>query len=442
MKTFNIPILEITSISVFTAILCIASILLVFRSGAKNKAWLLLTIAFFSNPVWIGKLKSGLFSQGPYVTQSYFIGTLVFFVLILALQFNKKVKQTVGCITLNDLSLLAWCLIMFLVSIYAWIAGGVYYYCYSMLGVILFLFVAKTALVSIPFKDLLDGVEKFALLYFSMCWIYSIVYLDYHAGISGGRLQTLTKGTEDIGVYASIFMIMVLAFRDWTRFGRSQLVVITGFITLLASGNRASLLLFLVSFFVIYLVRIRHGNIFIKITAFVVLIVLVFSGSAYRHKSSYGEAKKISYMSAIDRLKGDGASLSSSNRMTTIWPMYIKAIQKNPFGNKGYPTSYDMPSRAYPHNLLLFVTYGGGIVAGIFFVVWLIFFSTTLLLYSKNVLIAFSIILTFVGNLMKFDPIRTPNEFVFFIAVSMICVRIVYGYHQSTLSQDSSVRLR
>jgi hypothetical protein len=64
------------------------------------------------------------------------------------------------------------------------------------------------------------------------------------------------------------------------------------------------------------------------------------------------------------------------------------------------------------------------------------------LLYSKNILIAFSIILTFVGNLMMFDPIRTPNEYVFFIAVSMICVRIVYEYHQSTLSQDSSVRLR
>ncbi len=431
MFSAQLSSLEIVSIGLFTTVFILAGVMLVFGKNVRHKVVALLTVAYFSNPVWVGRFKSGLFREGPNVSQSMFVGTIVFMLLACAVQFNRKSKDTYDWISLHDFLMFLWCAVMFSVSIYAFAAGDGFSYSYAMLGVVLYFIITKTVLVEINHADLLDGLEIFALLYFAICWVYSIIYLEHHGGILGGRLQTITKATEDIGVYSSLFLILVAAFRDWTRLGRSQVVLATGFITLLASGNRASFILFLISFIMIYMARIKKGNVFVKLIVPVALLITVICGSIDNNKMNYGKAKSISITSSIDRIKGDGMSLSSSNRMMTIWPMYLKSISENPFGVKGYPTSHDMPKNIYPHNLFLYVLYAGGLLAGILFSVWMAVACLTFFIGSSNVLISTALIVTFLGNIMKFDPIRTPNEFAFYIGVSMLCVRIAYSCHQA-----------
>lgn len=424
-KLYPISNLEVVFILVFSSILIFASVLLIFAKNISIKTFCLYIIGYFSNPLYIGKIKSDLISYGPYVSQDAFVYIIVLLIVLLLFTNNNSLKTDSIKIHIQDAGMLLWIFVMFIVSVLYLIKDGTYSQSLSLFCVMLYLFLVKKNLAGADVKDLLKSLELLAIFYFAIAWAYSLVYLFYHGGIMGGRLQTLTKSTEDIGVYTSIFLIIVAVYRDWTRIGLSQLVMVTGFLTLLASGNRASLILFVISFGMISISKIRRGNIFIKVVLLSFLILLLFSGDINRNKLNYGVAKKIAIMSAVDRLEEGGVNIATSNRFKTIWPLYFQSITDNPFGNKGYPVASDMPKKIYPHNLLLFVAYSGGVVAGILFVVWVLIYSSLVILNIRKILFSIPLILVCIGNLLKFDTIRTPNEFLFFISVYMVVIRVV-----------------
>jgi hypothetical protein len=250
------------------------------------------------------------------------------------------------------------------------------------------------------------------------------------------RLISVTKGSEELGFYACLFFLISLGCDGLFSSPFSALLQIIGILTIIASGNRVSAVLLIISFVILGFGRARSifHSIFKGIgtlyATLFLIAVLGFVSFTFENVNVFG----IQLFSSIKRVIHSGIDIFNSSRSNDIWPFYLNLIWENPLGIIGYPTFSQLPYKYYPHNIFLFITSFGGFIAGFLFILWLANCCLRMMPGGPKLALRFSLGLAIMAHLMKVDPIRTPSALSFYVVLMTIMAAVLNTLRKNKIS--------
>ena len=415
----NITVIEVIATFLMTSAFFAGLGLLIGSREAKKRILGLMITGFFSHPLELGLSKS-LWRTLDHTDLYWTFPGFIFFFPILVLFLFLENRQKLSYQRLNYMGIwqICWIIMMFMTSL-AWILKtGDASAAYVLSGVLAFCLLCYLVVSKAEGSDLIWALESFSIIYFLIVWGYTFIFIAHH-GLHNFRLISLSRGSESLGFYTCIFILVSVGVRGFLSSRRSSFLQILGFVTLLASGNRASLVLVTVGLIIISLhdkkfSRINMGKFIIRTICIISITSLfLFLGQ----KRVFSRDAPIQFLSSTERIFSGGIDIRKNPRYRVLWPLLIKAIVTNPFGTKGYPSAPDMPHRTYPHNMLLYVTYSGGVLAGSFFLLWLISLAIHMTHGWQPFTLRFALGLAVVGHLIKVELIRTPSAFTAYLLV-------------------------
>jgi hypothetical protein len=395
--------------------------LLIAVWGPKPR-WRILSLmvaAYFSHPILIGVRKKYWIGFPAEAVQLTYLGSLFFIPLFIVLLEQKLRKKSIRYAGNTSLWMFLWLLFMLTVALVDLVSTSAYSATYILTGMLCFFGASYLIVQDSNPEEVIWSIKVFT--YFLICssWVYTLLYIGEHGGgiLKGGRLLSLSKGSENLGFYVSFFLLSLMAYSKAQSKKLSYLLFFLGLVTVVASGNRASILLL---FFGILIISFstskvrgnqrKRGN----RMPFVIAAICIMS-MMYVFSSFFFSDSEIEILSAIDRINKRGVDIVKSNRFEILWPAYFEAIFEKPFGVKGYPAISSLPLNAYPHNIFLFIAYSGGLIAGLFFLIWALNFLIRIFTGELNFAGRLAAITCLFGHLGKVDVIRTPANFAFFV---------------------------